>query len=159
MMSEDFVVDAVEVFVVNAGWVVTSKAHAHQQGDDLVAISSTLRLRVEAKGSGSSKPGTRRFGQSFTGGQVKTHVAVAVLRAMSWYHEANQPTLMALALPRDDAHRLQIAKVKPALDRLRIGVFWVSKDGSVDVDAPWSLYRCSPDHSSLDSTDALMPEA
>lgn len=138
-MSEDFVVDAVESFVVRAGWVVTSKAYAHQHGDDLVATRLDMTLRVEAKGGGSSKQGTRRFGESFTGNQVKTHVSVAILRAMSWFDEESQSAFSALALPRDDAHLLQVAKVKAALDQLRIGVFWVDEDGEVQHDARWSL--------------------
>jgi hypothetical protein len=139
MMSEDFVVNAVERFVVRAGWVVASKAYAHQHGDDLVATRSNTTLRVEAKGGGSSKPGTRRFGESFTGNQVKTHVSVAILRAMSWFDQQSQSTLSGLAFPRDGAHLTQVTKVKPALDYLRIGVFWVSEDGAVQLDAMWNL--------------------
>lgn len=138
MLSEDSVVDSVEEFVIRAGWVVTSKAHAHQHGDDLVATNSALTLRVEAKGAGSSKPGTRRFGQTFNGNQVRTHIAVATFRAMSWFDEA-QLTLPALALPRDELHLLHVSKVQPALKRLRIGVFWVAENGNVELDAVWDL--------------------
>lgn len=139
MLTEDFVVDTVEALVVSAGWMVARKAHAHEHGDDLVATKSSLTLRVEAKGAGSSKPRTRRFGQTFNGGQVKTHVAVATFRAMTWFDEENQLTLPALALPRDDAHLLQVSRVLPALERLRIGVFWVTESGSVELDAPWRI--------------------
>jgi len=84
MLLEDDVVDAVVAHLVDNGWRINSIAHAHQQGDDIVAVKGQTTLRVEATGAGSSIPGTKRYGSAFTGNQVGTHIGVAVMRALAW---------------------------------------------------------------------------
>jgi HJR/Mrr/RecB family endonuclease len=68
VLTEDQVVEAVAVHLTAQGWVVKSRALATQHGDDLVLSRNGVRLVVEAKGEGSSKPGTKRYGQTFTSG-------------------------------------------------------------------------------------------
>lgn len=139
VLYEDVVVDAVECLVASHGWSVVGKAHAHQLGDDLVATKGGWTLRVEAKGAGSSKEGSKRFGLEFNIGQVKTHVSMAVMRAMSWVGDTGAPVRAAIALPDDDRHRGQVKKIEPALQRLGIGVFWVDEHKEVILEAPWEL--------------------
>lgn len=130
--SEDEVVHAVCSHLRTSGWGIQSFALAHQHGDDIVATRGAERLIVEAKGAGSSKNWSKRFGQPFTRSQVRTHVSVAVHRAMSvWSTGAAQP---ALAFPDDLHHHAMADPIHRVLMQLDIWVFWVGKDGSVTVD-------------------------
>lgn len=137
MLLEDDVVDAVARFVACHGWRVESVAHAHERGDDVVATKDGQKLLVEAKGAGSSKVGTKRFGQPFTGNQVGSHVGVAVVRALRWVSGGSSRA--ALAFPDNAHHSAQVDAIAPALAELEIGVFWVSETHAVRLQAPWGL--------------------
>jgi len=113
------------------GWTIISTALATQHGDDLVAERDGERLVVEAKGQGSSMPHSARFGQPFNRKQAATHVGVAVLRAMRIVSEATATA--GIALPDDENHRREIERVRVALDRLGIKVFWVDANGGIEV--------------------------
>ena len=136
MLYEDHVVDAVCLHLEAQGWRIETRAHAHQHGDDIVAVRGAERLIVEAKGAGSSKEGTRRYGQAFNGGQVKTHVGVAVLRALGVVSE--RTALAAVAFPADVNHRSVAGRVVPALAAAGVGVFWVDDDHHVTAQLPWT---------------------
>ena len=130
MLTEDQVVDAVRSHLEQEGWLIRSFAHAHQHGDDVVAEREGRRLVVEAKGEGSSKEGTRRYGRPFTRNQVGTHVAVATYRALTVVSRGEEA---AIALPENDHHLRAVQSTATALNRLGIRVFWVSSVGSVRV--------------------------
>jgi hypothetical protein len=92
---------------------------------------------VEAKGAGSSKATTKRYGQLFTGNQVGSHIGVAVVRALRWASSGiAYPTV---AFPDNRHHRDRVDAIAPALAQLRIGIFWVSDDHEVTLQAPWDL--------------------
>jgi hypothetical protein len=127
MLYEDDVVNAVATYLRADGWTIESIALATQRGDDIVATRGRERLVVEAKGQGSSKPHTRKYGQPFDRGQARNHVAVAVLRSLRVVSEGI--TAAALALPDDEFHQREVARVVPALSRLGVRVYWVDQDG------------------------------
>jgi hypothetical protein len=104
-----------------------------------VAVRGDERLVVEAKGAGSSKEGTRRFGQPFDVGQVKSHVGVAVLRALGVASDGR--ALSAVAFPDNEHHRRVAGKAARALARAGVGIFWVDDDHRVTADLPWSVER------------------
>jgi hypothetical protein len=135
VLYEDDVVDAVCAHLKADGWQIESMAHAHQHGDDIVAVRGDERLVVEAKGAGSSKEGTRRFGQPFNGGQVKTHVGVAVLRALGV--ASDETALSAVAFPDNQHHRQVAGRAAPALARAGVGIFWVDDAHKVTTQLPW----------------------
>lgn len=137
VITEDQVVDTVKDHLLKRGWTIRSSAHAHQRGDDIVAESNGITMRVEAKGAGSSKESSKRFGQEFDSGQVMTHVAVAAMRAMAWVPEAD--TTAALAFPENPHHRRWVQQILPALQILDIGIFWISDSLQVRLEAPWQL--------------------
>lgn len=137
VLLEDDVVDAVVAFLGSKGWVIESTAHAHERGDDIVAFKGDERLLVEAKGAGSSKVTTRRYGEHFTGNQVASHIGVAVVRALRWASNGNERP--ALAFPDNPHHRSRVKDIAPALAHVGVGIFWVAEDRQVELQAPWVL--------------------
>src|SRR3989304_2231555 len=113
MLTEDDVIDSLIRHLTANGWRIVSRARATEHGDDLVAERQGHRLVVEAKGAGSSKAGSARFGKEFNKGQVFDHVGKAVLKAL---RVASAGTAHAgIALPDNPSHRAEVAKVAVAL--------------------------------------------
>lgn len=137
MLLEDDVVDAVAGLLRQQGWTIESVAYAHQRGDDIVATKDGVRLLVEAKGEGSSKALSKRYGKPFTGNQVGSHVGVAVVRALRWASLGEARA--ALAFPDNPHHRRQVDPIAPALEQVGIGVFWVTAERYVQLASPWTL--------------------
>lgn len=126
MIYEDDVVTAVVAHLRADGWEIESTALATQHGDDIIATRNAERLVVEAKGEGSSKSHTSRYGKPFNKGQASTHIAVAVLRSMRVVSEGTATA--AIALPAVDSHRHEIDRVAPALSLAGIRVYWVDAE-------------------------------
>ena len=136
MLTEDDVVDEVRDYLIGQRWRIVPRATALQRGIDLVAERDVARLEVEAKGAGSSKLETARYGKYFSKAQVFDHVAKAVLKELRVTSVGT--SLAAIALPDNPDHRNEVKQVSLALDRASIGVFWVSESGAVLVEAPWA---------------------
>ncbi len=137
MLTEDRVVDAVCRKLVEDGYSIVQRASAVQHGYDIVARKDGRDFVIEAKGAGSSKSGTARYGMEFNGGQVFDHVAKAVLKAM---RIVSADTARAgVALPDNQLHRREVEQVASALRRAGVAVFWVNDLDEVRVDAPWQL--------------------
>lgn len=132
MLYEDQVTDAVCLELERRRWTIVQKLRATQKGDDIIAVRGTERLVVEAKGETSSKPTTGRYGAAFDSGQVNSHVSRAMLRAMRVISEGSQA---AVALPDEDRHRVEIEKVRTAVERLGVAVCWVAPDLSVLIES------------------------
>lgn len=133
MLYEDDVVGAVVAHLRSEGWEIESTSLATQHGDDIVATRGDDRLLVEAKGEGSSKTHTKRYGSPFTNQQASVHVAVAVLRSLRVV--AKGTGLAAIALPEVESHTREIERIAPALQQLGVQVFWVNRD--LQVRAQW----------------------
>jgi hypothetical protein len=133
-LTEDKVVDAVCRALASDGYVIEQRALATQHGYDIVARKDGVALIVEAKGAGSSKAGTARYGKEFNPNQVFDHVAKAVLKALRVVSAGDARA--GIALPDNVSHRRQIELVASALERAEVIVFWVDETGRVRVDSP-----------------------
>jgi hypothetical protein len=132
VLTEDEVVDAVCEWLRADGYVITQQLLATQRGFDIVARKDGVDLVVEAKGAGSSKSHTARHGREFDSGQVFSHVAKAVLKAL---RVESQGTFRgAIALPDNAAHRREIDQISTALTQVGITVFWVDEQRRVRVE-------------------------
>jgi hypothetical protein len=131
MLTEDAVIRALREHLAASGWQIVSWAAPDQHGTDLVALRDGTRLEVEAKGAGSSKPHTARYGQPFTAAQVRVHVGEAVLKALRVV--AAGTVRAAVAFPDTLRHRSETGPIEPVLRRLDITVYWVAEDVSVTV--------------------------
>jgi len=128
-LTENEVVEAVAEHLRKAGWDKLRTCNTMQQGIDICAERNGVTLAVEAKGGGSSKPGTTKYGEPFSTGQKRSHVAVAVLTALGVASSGKQQA--AIAFPDDAGHLRLIGEIWPALQRLNIDVYFVAPDKSV----------------------------
>jgi hypothetical protein len=131
VLYEDDVVSAVVAHLRADGWQIESTALATEHGDDIVATRNGDRIVVEAKGEGSSKAHTSRYGKPFNQGQARTHVGVAVLRSLRVVSEG--VSIAGIALPDVPSHRREVDRVAVALSKVGVLVFWVTQDGEVSV--------------------------
>lgn len=122
-------IDAVSRYLAERGYTEVSRSLATQQGVDLIMSKDGDELHIEAKGAGSSRSTSARYGKTFNSGQVVDHVAKAMLKALEvtalGKHKA------AIALPADRLHRSRIERIQPVLDELQIEVFLVDQSGNV----------------------------
>jgi hypothetical protein len=137
VLTEDAVVAAVCRTLVRNGYVIVARARATEHGHDIVAVKEPRKLFVEAKGAGSSKRGSARYGSAFNRNQVFDHVAKAVLKAMRVV--AAGEGRAAIALPDNADHRREIDQIGHALQTAGIGVFLVSESDEVRLESPWAL--------------------
>jgi hypothetical protein len=131
VLYEDDVVAAVADSLTSRGWVIVQRLRSTQRGDDIVATRGPARLVVEAKGGTSAVPTSKRFSKPFSGGQAKSHVGQAVLRALRVVTDGH---IAAVALPDDSHHRREVGRIRGALERLDIAVLWVDDERRVSVD-------------------------
>jgi Holliday junction resolvase-like predicted endonuclease len=136
-LTEDRVIDAVCRKLSEDGYTIIQRASAVQHGYDIVARKDGRDLIIEAKGAGSSKSGTARYGMEFNSGQVFDHVAKAVLKAMRIV--SSHTARAGVALPDNQSHRREIEQVAAALRDAGVAVFWVNDRDEVRIDAPWEL--------------------
>ena len=121
--------DAVVAYLAADGWEILSTARTGEHGVDILARRGERRLAVEAKGGGSARPSSRRFGQPFTSNQKRDHVAVAVLTALQVVSRGGH--LAAIAFPDDPDHVQLIETIRPALATAGVCVFLIAGERSV----------------------------
>ena len=131
MLTENEIVEAVAAYLRKTGWEILHTKTTIQQGIDILAQKDGRKLAVEAKGGGSAKPGSARFGLHFTANQKRTHVAVALLKAMQT--KCEESCEVGVALPDDLEHTRLISTVLPALVAMNICVFLVGSDRTVHL--------------------------
>ena len=133
VLTEDFVVDSVCRALSADGYTIVQQLLATERGFDIVAQRDGKELVIEAKGAGSSKAGTARYGKEFNSNQVFDHVAKAVLKALRVV--SSDGLRAGIALPDNASHQREVVQVAPALRQAGVAVFWVSESGDVRVDA------------------------
>lgn len=131
LLTEDEVIAAVREYLSEAGWDIRAWALATEQGDDIVAEKEGRRLIIEAKGEGSSKSHTARFGSSFSPSQVNNHVSRAVYRAL---RTIAGDSVAGVAFPDGPLHRSAMGAIQPVTSKLGIAVFWVDRLGQVSAE-------------------------
>jgi hypothetical protein len=120
-------VEAVCLDLENRGWTIESRLLTTQRGPDIRAVRGRQRLLVEAKGEGSSKRGSRRYGSTFNRNQMRTHIGAAILTALK---VAGQRQVQSgIALPDNVHHREVLGDARMPLQEVGVVLFWVSEDG------------------------------
>jgi hypothetical protein len=139
MLTESQVITAVCRYLRKNGFHVTQHLSEKQRGRDIIAVAKNGRdkIAIEAKGETSSMSHTRRYGKCFNSGQVTDHVAKALYCAA---RDTSLQMRAGVAFPKNAAHMKCVEKILPALKRLRIEVFWVRCDKSVEVERVWKTW-------------------
>lgn len=132
MLYEDDVDRVVAAWLrSNLNVVSLEMSVGHRHGIDVHAmLSDGSEVRIEAKGEGSQRPGTRRYGQAFTNNQHESHFSRALRKALV---ERGRGDLAGVALPEHPRLRELQAELP---DDLGIAWFWVRADLSVEPDLP-----------------------
>lgn len=133
MLYEDDVTDAVCAELERRGWSIEQRLRSTQRGDDIVATLGGMRLVIECKGETSTDPATRRYGARFNASQVNSHVSRAMLRAMRVVSDGH---LAGVAFPEERLHRIEVEKVRVAVERLGVVLCWVSEQGEAAFEVP-----------------------
>ena len=136
MLYESKVIDYVRKYLKQKGYSFIKNANENQTGDDLIMKDCKNRLIIiEAKGETSSKEGTKRFGEPFTKSQCKTHISIALLRALIKIEE--KKCNFGIALPKNKINEEIINKIQNNLKKLSISIFWVNNNGNVKEINNW----------------------
>ena len=135
---EGSVVDRLELFLIDAGWSVLSKADtaSKQQGIDLHVRRDEREMLIEAKGypSSSYRDPNRSHEAKRTNPTVQAQhwYAHAVFKALRL--KGTKPgTTVALALPHFPRYRALFDEIHGSLRQLGIVSFFVHESGAVDV--------------------------
>ncbi len=137
MLFEGEVIEFVCNYLAEHDFEIIQKLSTKEQGDDIVALKSGMKLIIEAKGESSSNKNSSRYGQPFNYNQVKTHVGAAlykVLEILTREMNDGNAVVVGIALPNNENHRKCVAKISLAIKPLSIVLFWVNEDGSVDIE-------------------------
>lgn len=141
MIYEEAVIAAVSTYLTANGYLLQGRPRSvRERGIDLVARKQGEEgwlLHVEAKGEGSSKEHTARYGNPFDAGQVTSCVSKACFAALQVV--SAQQARAGVAFPKTPAFEKKVEGVRTALERLGVAVFWVDADGHVGVESTWSV--------------------
>lgn len=129
MLTENDIIEILTNFLKEKKYNILQSLNTNQHGVDVIVENENETLYIEAKGETSSKETSNRYGKPFNANQVKSHISVALLATMKVI--SNMPsgskTKVGIALPDNEDQRKVICKILPALKKLDIRIYWVSK--------------------------------
>jgi Holliday junction resolvase-like predicted endonuclease len=144
MLSENDIIEAVCQHLERQGYRIDQRLTTKQRGHDIIAMKvgeMSIELHVEAKGETSDRQGSARHGKAFNSAQVSDHVAAAFYCAASMLDGAapSHGIRAGIALPDTKLHRTHVARIRGALAKLEIAVFWVDASKKVSVESTWPV--------------------
>jgi hypothetical protein len=111
------------------------KRTTKQQGVDIKARypDGEGELWVEAKGATSARPGSNRYHRKggFDSSQRRDHMANAVYVCLKYLSRPDPPRGVGIAVPKE--HLTVVEPVLATLQKLRVVIFLVSREGDVEV--------------------------
>ena len=118
----------------NEGYSIESYCLGQSRGYDIVAIRNNEKLLIEVKGAKAHKDSPTKRRDFFNSGQIKTHLGKAIIKCLET--KVSYPdAIIAIAHPEDEQIRKAIGGIIPELNKIGIIHYWVSEDGSVELDA------------------------
>jgi len=143
-LFEQDVVEAICAKLGSLCYEIQHRCATSERGYDIIAVKPRpgllpLKLYVEAKGATSSQSHTSRYGKPFNIGQVCAHIAQALYKsAEAVSAEPNGYEIrVAIGLPDNDDHRTVASRIRTALCRWGVAVFWVTDAMVVTLESPW----------------------
>jgi Holliday junction resolvase-like predicted endonuclease len=133
-VNENEINESVCRHLVSTGWQVLSRCSTTEQGIDIVAKRNEQDCFIESKGGTSSREGSARYGKPYTESQVFDRVSKGFYTAACLRSEKSKQAVIGLALPDTKYFRKYAAKVSRSAKALRISIYWVLPNKSVQTD-------------------------
>lgn len=131
MLTENDITNYLVVYLKNIGYTEVNGLTTLERGIDVTAINNKgEKVCIEVKGETSSKVGTKRYGMTFTGNQIASHVSVALLKTIVTMNEDEYRNCeFGIAFPFN--HEILIRRILPSFKLLGISVYLVSSENIV----------------------------
>lgn len=133
-LTENRTIELLMTHLENEGYSIESYCLGQSRGYDIVAIRNNEKLLIEVKGAKAHKDSPTKRRDFFNSGQIKTHLGKAIIKCLET--KVSYPdAIIAIAHPEDEQIRKAIGGIIPELNKIGIIHYWVSEDGSVELDA------------------------
>jgi len=125
--TEDKTVNVLMEHLKKKHWRIKDFCTGHKRGTDIVAENKCTKMHIEVKGARGSKDSHVTTRKHFSGGQIKTHFGVAIVKALS-LKLANPTDRIVIAHPDDSDIRNAIGSMTSLLKDIGIEHFWVNEN-------------------------------
>ncbi|RUL55606.1 hypothetical protein [Lysinibacillus antri] len=138
LITENRLIDAIEVFFKKRGFILNKKAKNNERGIDLELFKDGTTLYIEAKGSVKNKYDTDHNINAMPRTSVRDNVRKQINKLMEREEDGNyiDNAYYIAAWPETPIYREQVNKKAKALSRLGYLHLWVQKDLSVKIEGP-----------------------
>ncbi|MBW5449468.1 hypothetical protein GE107_26010 [Cohnella sp. CFH 77786] len=138
MLTENDIIFIVRTKLIEMDFEILQTLNTLQKGIDLIAKKEQYTLFVEAKGETSASSTTKRYGLPFKQNQIENHISKALLAASKIITDRKDDHEkgiigVGIALPDNIGHRKVVKQITHVLEKLKIMVFWVKSDNSVEI--------------------------
>jgi len=133
-LTENRTIELLMPHLEKQGYSIESYCLGQTRGYDIVAIRNNEKLLIEVKGAKAHKDSPTKRRDFFNSGQIKTHLGKAIIKCLET--KVSYPdAIIAIAHPEDEQIRKAIGGIIPELNKIGIIHYWVSADGSVELEA------------------------
>jgi len=133
-LTENRTIELLMPHLENQGDSIESYCLRQTRGYDIVAIRNNEKLLIEVKGAKAHKDSPTKRRDFFNSGQIKTHLGKAIIKCLET--KVSYPdAIIGIAHPEDEQIRKAIGGIIPELNKIGIIHYWVSEDGSVELEA------------------------
>ncbi|PRP65845.1 protein NO VEIN domain-containing protein [Nonlabens agnitus] len=133
-LTENRAIELLMTHLENQGYSIESYCLGQSRGYDIVAIRNNEKLLIEVKGAKAHKDSPTKRRDFFNSGQIKTHLGKAIIKCLET--KVSYPdAIIAIAHPEDEQIRKAIGGIIPELNKIGIIHYWVSAEGSVELEA------------------------
>lgn len=133
-LTENRTIELLMPFLVQQGYAIESFCLGQTRGYDIVAVKNNRKLFVEVKGAKAHNDSPTKKRPFFNSGQIKSHLGKAIIKCLET-KVAHPEATIAIAHPEEEQIRSAIAGIIPELNKIGISHYWVSADGTVQLDS------------------------
>ena len=133
-LTENRTIELLMLYLERQGYSIESYCLGQTRGYDIIAVRNDEELLIEVKGAKAHKDSPTKRREFFNSGQIKTHLGKAIIKCLET--KVSYPkAVIAIAHPEDVQIRKAIGGIIPELNKIGIIHYWVSPDGSVQLEA------------------------
>lgn len=133
-IDENQILDLVSDALANKAITVVSWRMTRQHGISMEARGlHDLHYHIYAEGESSTHLKSKFYGKPFDTDEIYNRVAKATYAVLATYGNSNSMKT-GLAFPDVPTYRRYVDKITPLLNKLNIGIMWVTEDGVKNPD-------------------------